>query len=940
MNTRKNEKLVAMIALGLVGAAAGVANAQTGVIKSPKVINISGATLQENAFSVPASTNDYIGINGGGNISLTPSQAADNNTNFWNVQYRGVGSINGLIELGAYGSTFVTALDNGAPGLPLTWFDISSARFNRKQYAANSAPLLGGSDIANVGNPGAAPVRSDDRKFLDEANTVANPDYLKTVYAAKPSPATFVYDPTPAGGSTVNVGGIRIDIAAADVPLAWAVVGPNTAAAGPLKTPTQPGYGRNPAVSKNKQGGTSGAGLPSTLGDLSLSGANVASVTAPGAWNSKTIFEYQSVYVPIAAIVNYGAGITQIDATDLQHLFTTGRRNTGENLMAVTRDFGSGTRTGFMSSLGIDASWGNGENVGPLNGGNSVAAGFNNRMGEDFFPSNKNGSGALEQTVFNHRLAIGTTGAERGFSSNWIKNNSTLDPSRADVLAVKNDHIGGTVYARPSVQNVMANNANGYVIAGQAVLATIGDARNKLEIGGDPANNNTAFRVPNPQAAAYVNNWVGSIAGFNNNIDSVGNIGSPAEYLSSQFIFITAPDYLHNVATPSQMDVNAGQLAAIRQFTIDNNVLKNAPFAAFNSTSVGRTPERKTNPAVAYSDGVTTATNYLAKDGTVLPYASTTVALPPRNKIAGDFNGDGARTPADINEMVAAARWRTGANAGWAPLNGIYGAGAGQKICVEILGDFDGDGSFTSADVRYFADGLAIYSGKLDRRQGFTNVDNAPLAGGNFFGYAAHSTGEAYKPGDARADIAGKVGYSPTPGFAPVASDNKVDAKDIDYVYAQFKKNANINFLGGEVADWSDLSKAVFFDLSADMNGDLIVDQNDVDEIVTCVLGTSYGDVNLDGVIDAADAAIITAHYGQSGWGWAGGDMNGDGVVDNLDSCQADTNRDGTVDLVDFFKFFGDFDQSNCAANVDGVPGVDLGDFFAFFGSFDQGCNP
>jgi hypothetical protein len=955
MNTR-NEKLVAMIAMGLVGTTAGLANAQTGVIKSPYVINISGATLQDNAFAVNASTNDFIDVDGDlscgscpdlTNENLAASQAADNNTNYWNVQYRGVGSINGVIELFNYGkgagygypsaSGFVTNADGPIPAvLSSAYCDL--ARFNRKTYVNLNVVLTGGSDVGNTGNPGAAPVRSDDRKYLDEANSVLNPNYLRSVYAVKNSPGTFDFDPSPAGGSLYSTGGIRIDIAVADVPLSWAITGDNLSAASLFNTPTASGYGRNPAVSKNKQGGSAGAALPSTLGDATALGVKVASVTPQASWvPGNTVFEYQTVYVPIAAVTNYGTGVTQTTVTDLRYGFTTGRRESGENLMFVTRDTGSGTRNGFMNSIGIDPSFGNGENIGGLNGSTNSGA-----AGEDYLPSNKNGSGALENAVYNSRLAIGTSGAERGWTSNWIRNNSVLDPSRADVLAVKNDHIGGTTYSRPYVDDVLANDKEGYVIFGEAVLATFGDARNNLEIGGDPANTNTAFRVPNPQAAAYVNNWIDSINFFNGNIDSAGNIGSPAEYLSGRFIFTTAPDYSHDVTNPTNLIANASQIAGVRTFTAANSVLKNAPFQNFNATSVGRTPSRRFSPAptTAYSDGVTTAQNYITKGGTLLPYNSTTVALPARNKISGDFNGDGVRSTADINELVAALKWRTGSNPGWAPLNGIYGAGAGNSICVEIIGDFDADGSFTAADARYFGDGLALYSGSVNRKQAFTDLDNAPLAGGNLFGYAAHSTAEPYKAGDARADIAGKSGYSPTPGFAPVAADNAVTAADIDYVYAQFRKNAKIDYVNGEVADWSDLSKAIFFDLSADMNGDRIVDQNDVDEIVTCVLNTSYTDVNLDGVYDSADDAIVASHYGQTGWGFAGGDTNGDGVVDNLDLCVSDVDRNGSVDLGDFFKFLNDFDQNLCAGNVDGVPGIDLGDFFAFLNSFDQGCNP
>jgi hypothetical protein len=48
------------------------------------------------------------------------------------------------------------------------------------------------------------------------------------------------------------------------------------------------------------------------------------------------------------------------------------------------------------------------------------------------------------------------------------------------------------------------------------------------------------------------------------------------------------------------------------------------------------------------------------------------------------------------------------------------------------------------------------------------------------------------------------------------------------------------------------------------------------------VVATYPGDFNLDGVVDAQDAAIWGANV-FSGSTWAQGDANGDGVVDGLD---------------------------------------------------------
>lgn len=58
----------------------------------------------------------------------------------------------------------------------------------------------------------------------------------------------------------------------------------------------------------------------------------------------------------------------------------------------------------------------------------------------------------------------------------------------------------------------------------------------------------------------------------------------------------------------------------------------------------------------------------------------------------------------------------------------------------------------------------------------------------------------------------------------------------------------------------------------------------------------------------------------------------------DLYPCVADMTGDGTVDLSDFFGFFGCWDTSAQCADVDGVPGVDLGDFFGFLASWDVGC--
>ncbi len=71
-------------------------------------------------------------------------------------------------------------------------------------------------------------------------------------------------------------------------------------------------------------------------------------------------------------------------------------------------------------------------------------------------------------------------------------------------------------------------------------------------------------------------------------------------------------------------------------------------------------------------------------------------------------------------------------------------------------------------------------------------------------------------------------------------------------------------------------------DAGFDLNNDMSVDQFDADFLVQSILGTQYGDANLDGRVDGDDFRVLKTHLNLSG-GWAMGDFNGDGVIDVLD---------------------------------------------------------
>ena len=115
-------------------------------------------------------------------------------------------------------------------------------------------------------------------------------------------------------------------------------------------------------------------------------------------------------------------------------------------------------------------------------------------------------------------------------------------------------------------------------------------------------------------------------------------------------------------------------------------------------------------------------------------------------------------------------------------------------------------------------------------------------------------------------------------------------------------------------------------------------------ELVTGILETSLGDVNLDGVCDSADLTIAQGNLGNAG-GWADGDVDGDGVVTNGDlgiiqtcGCYADCTGEGTLDIFDFICFQDAFAVNDPYADCTGNGVYDIFDFICFQDAFAIGC--
>lgn len=791
-------------------------------------VHISGATLFAGFFHAPASTNDYIDVDGDGYYGfhftypyvqqLAQPYTTSGWSSYWAVIYRGVGSGTGLADLVNWYST-----------KPEVRADLSvPSEFgcvNRIDWA-NVGVLQ---PIANALEPGGCPV----------------------------DPCT-------------------IDIAVMDVPTTWFVYNGTSTDAKWNKTPTAVGYGRNPQKSW----------VGAQSNQLKTLGALNTNVTDP---NAHTVFDTELAWVPIAIIANPGVGIPDgnIAAEDLKYLFVTGRMPNGENLAAATRDSGSGTRNAAMNTIGVDPSFGRGDNVGAKMDAELPAVATSN-LGKTNQINNTGAAGIIETAVQNRRLGIGYTGLCGAGRANEDAHGGLYE-----ICSVK--MIGGNRYVRPTLNNILNNGDpnTGWRIGGNETFATVGNP--------DPC---ATYKMSNSYASSYIRNITTSIRDF---VDSPGldsTYNMPGEYMAYTYFLVASIDKLPSHTTPTSFLANANFNLDLQNFVKTNpHELTSSPIPAFGSVKPsGVAPSRITlSGGQTYSDGRTSS--YIDNGGHVV---NAGTELSERNKIMGDFNYSGSekhkRNMNDIAKMVEAVKnpraFEQNVDNG-----GYHGAQAGDYVIPEVIGDFDGDGNFCSKDVRYFADGLAIdpNTGKLNRSVGFAKVDQADKStggNGNYFNTKL-ATGRTYEPnsGWSKADLIGievnSVDHNniqPTPGASRMVADGNVNAKDIDYIYYVLRGGIKAAALGqtlpanpnvrSNVLDWNNLDDAVWMNLSCDLNGDLKVDRQDVDVIVKDILGTDYGDVNLDGTIDADDRDIILANMGTGpGKGWADGDINGDGYV-------------------------------------------------------------
>ncbi|MBB6429911.1 PKD domain-containing protein [Algisphaera agarilytica] len=279
----------------------------------------------------------------------------------------------------------------------------------------------------------------------------------------------------------------------------------------------------------------------------------------------------------------------------------------------------------------------------------------------------------------------------------------------------------------------------------------------------------------------------------------------------------------------------------------------------------------------------------------------------------GDFNRDGSITNDDGQAALFFLTPLGSLNAPWD---------------VDLVGDFNGDGIFSQDDLSHLSDAInngtptgsfvpvqvldvaptlsitrsaavevgQVYSLMLDVTDPGEDVitqwsidwgDNSVIeiepGSTSLFTHSYTNTG-TFKIIVTAADDAGTytklVSVEVVPqftadpkGIGDFNQDGQTDADDIDILYGYI----NAVGVGGQPQNTSQRA--------GDLFNDGVLDQRDMDHLIWGLLGTQYGDVNLDGMVDHQDEDLIASYMGASVTGWELGDFDGDGDHDTADQA-------------------------------------------------------
>jgi hypothetical protein len=104
------------------------------------------------------------------------------------------------------------------------------------------------------------------------------------------------------------------------------------------------------------------------------------------------------------------------------------------------------------------------------------------------------------------------------------------------------------------------------------------------------------------------------------------------------------------------------------------------------------------------------------------------------------------------------------------------------------------------------------------------------------------------------------IGYALVRLWGDFNGDQLITAADIDLLYDSISAS----------------------DPGADLNRDSLVNQADADYMVTSILDTWYGDVDLNRKVDVVDLGLLASNWQGTG-SWSQADFTGDGIIDVAD---------------------------------------------------------